>query len=218
MNRALIVKELRECAPILALAAAALALLLCSAWGVRLPWDSPNQDDAPFYSGDFTDTLTLLAMPLAAIVALRQSYGEEWGASAGTFYYLWARPIARRRVIALKMIVGLATVMGVIAAAILLHGLWAATPGRNPFPFFWSMTLPTWKMWSTLPLVYSTALLSGLRPGRWIGSKLLPLAGGGAVTFILCVQPWGWIAAAVSAAGTALALWVACEVVESRDY
>jgi hypothetical protein len=39
----------------------------------------------------------------------------------------------------------------------------------------WSMTLGCWCGWATMPVAYLAAFLSGLRPGRWYATRLLPI-------------------------------------------
>jgi hypothetical protein len=60
------------------------------------------------------------------------------------------------------------------AIPLLVYGLWAATPGTHAGPFEWSMSWPTWAGWLAMSLLYAGAFLTGIRPGRWYGSRLLP--------------------------------------------
>ena len=213
MIRALVVKELRESAAVVALAA---AYILAELWGVRLhPWSSAEPRGFSFFQDGFWDYLALLGPSLAIVLAMKQT---QWEDAKGTFPYLLFRPTTRREIFLLKLAVGGALVAGVTALMILLHGVWAAVPGHQAFPFFWSMTIPSWQLWFTLPLVYSAAFLCGVRPGRWYGSKLLPLVGGGALALILCTQPWWWIALVGSALGSAMCVGCALHVAATRDY
>ena len=92
--------------------------------------------------------------------------------------------------IAAKLLVGVVVYLVCAAAATLAYAWWAATPGTHASPFEWSMTVQTWKVWIAMPLVYLGAFLSGIRPGRWVGTRLLPLAAAGAVTGLVLFLPW----------------------------
>src|SRR5437867_2133155 len=59
---------------------------------------------------------------------------------------------------------------------VLFLAWWAVTPGHHPSPFLWSMTDQTFRLILATPLLYLGAFLSGLRPARWWGTRLLPLA------------------------------------------
>jgi len=217
MNRALIVKELRESAPLAALTAVGAAWVLANLWGVPItPWDSRQATELPFVNdGALYAALGVLGGGFAAMLALKQSAWEEM---KGTFRYLLYRPIERRRVVLTKMAVGVAAVMALMGAFILLHAAWAAAPGHHPSPFFWSMTVPAWHIWLVLPLVYLGAMLTGLRPGRWYGSRLLPAAAAGALAFVLGAQPWWWVALAGSAIASLFFAACILHVARVRDF
>ena len=85
----------------------------------------------------------------------------------------------------MKLLVGVAVYLVCAAAAILVYAWWAATPGTHASPFEWSMTVPIWKVWITMPLLYLGAFLSGIRPARWVGTRLLPLAAAGTLVLLL---------------------------------
>ena len=72
------------------------------------------------------------------------------------------------------------------AVPILVYAWWAATPGTHAGPFEWSMTLPAWQLWLSITAIYLAAFLVGMRPARWIGSRLLPLVAVG--LFVLLLQ------------------------------
>jgi hypothetical protein len=46
------------------------------------------------------------------------------------------------------------------------------------------MTLPAWVAWLAVTVLFFGAFLSGIRPGRWYYSRLLPLAGSGLAAFV----------------------------------
>jgi hypothetical protein len=217
MKRALIIKELRECAPLAALAAL-LAAGTLYAWTGGTLWPGVTYAAAriPFVGDDFTyGPLLLIAGGLAIVLGLKQSGWEEL---RGTYHYLLHRPIERRQVFLLKAVVGLGIVLTLGAAMILIYALWAATPGTHPSPFFWSMTLPAWRVWATLPAVYLAALVWGIRPARSYRSGLFPPLGCGLVVFVLFVQPWLWIAVLGGLVLAAICWAVAIDQARTRDY
>ena len=52
-------------------------------------------------------------------------------------------------------------------------------PGTHASPFFWWMTANAWVALGFIAIVYPAAFLTGLRPARWFGTRLLPLAAAG---------------------------------------
>jgi hypothetical protein len=217
MNRALIVKELRESVGLVAVTALAATWVLCNLWGVAItPLDSREAVDMPFVDDELLyAAIPILGGTLAGLLALKQSAWEEM---KGTFRYLLYRPVERRRVMLTKMAVALVVVMTLMAVFILLHAIWAAGPGRHPSPFFWSMTVPAWKTWFVLPVFYMGTLLTGMRPGRWYGSRLLPAATGGLAGFVLMAQLWVWVTIVGSALVTLLLAACVLSVARVRDY
>jgi hypothetical protein len=108
----------------------------------------------------------------AIALGLRQTLGES---IHGTYPFLFHRPIGRRQVIGVKLAIGLAVYLVCGSMMILAYGLWAATPGTHASPFAWSMTATAWAAMIEMSLIYFAAFLSGIRPGRWFGTRLLPL-------------------------------------------
>jgi hypothetical protein len=68
-----------------------------------------------------------------------------------------------------------------------LYAAWAARPGTHPAPFEWSMTDEAWRECSALTAVYLATFLTMLRPARWWGTRLLPVA---AAFFWLSQRGW----------------------------
>ena len=58
-------------------------------------------------------------------------------------------------------------------------------PGKHASPFFWWMTATAWEAWGVIAIVYLAAFLAGIRPARWFGTRLLPLAAGGVLAALL---------------------------------
>lgn len=216
MNRALIIKELRECAPVAAIAALAGAYTV---WiltgGAAFPGDPGSTWAVPFLGDDIYAPLILIAGGLALALGFKQTVLED---AFGTYRYLLYRPVMRRRIFQLKLLVGLALVQAIAGAMVLSYALWAAAPGTHPSPFFWSMTATAWNLWAVMPLLYLGAAISGLRPARWYASRLMPLLGACVIAVVLVAQPWWWM----TVAGTLLASGCLAvgllHVAESRDF
>ena len=125
---------------------------------------------------------------------------------------LLTRPVSRAFVLNVKIAVGLGVYLSTSAVPILLYAIWAATPGTHASPFLWSMTWPMWQCWLGLSAIYLGALLTGLRPGRWWGTRWWPLAGAIIVAFLLAVDgeasvaTWCGVALAL-AASRAVEAW-----------
>lgn len=219
MLRALIHKELRESLPLVALAAAFVAYSLTQLWDVSLiklfSINYGAQNKVPFVEDNLWGALVMIGWLLAVTLGMKQTHWEE---VKGTYLYLLDRPMERRRIFATKFAVGVALVSGLMGLMILAHGLWAATPGHHPSPFYWSMTVPAWHAWFVLPVLYAAAFLSGIRPGRWFGTKLLPLAGGVLIATIFTLQPWPWIALVGSALFASFYVSTSINVGQTRDY
>ncbi len=76
---------------------------------------------------------------------------------------------------------------------ILIYATWAATPGTHPGPFEWSMTGLAFRVWLLMPLAYLGAFASGIRPARWFGSQLLPLASVAVPSLFVYTFPNWWL-------------------------
>jgi hypothetical protein len=216
MNRALIIKELRECAPVAAIAALAAAYTV---WiltgGSAFPGVPGSTWSVPFVNDDIYLPLLLIAGGLAIALGFKQTVLED---VLGTYGYLLYRPVGRQRVFQLKLLVGLVLVQAIAGAMIFSYALWAATPGTHASPFFWSMTTTAWTVWAVQPLVYLGAAISGLRPARWYASRLMPLLGACVIAVVLVAQPWWWITAAGTLLASACLAVGLLHVAQSRDF
>ncbi|HEX4142333.1 MAG TPA: hypothetical protein VHY91_02190 [Pirellulales bacterium] len=183
MMRAIAIKELRETIGIAAIAVALYVAIVTSAAGIDLfqnlaDFAGVNLNGGgpiPFIGGEFLSRYQLISAGLAIALAVRQS---SWETSRGTYLFLLHRPAPRQMFFAGKIATGLVLLQLTAAIPILAFSVWAATPGTHPSPFEWSMTLPSWRAWICLPMVYCAAFASGLLPGRWRGQRLLPLLAG----------------------------------------
>jgi hypothetical protein len=80
--------------------------------------------------------------------------------------------------------------------AIFAYALLAASPGNSPTPFFWSMTADEWQLVLCSVVVYLGAFLSGIRPARWFGTRLAPLATASGAAFLGYYLAWWFFVAA----------------------
>jgi hypothetical protein len=217
MIKALAFKELRE---LLGLAAAGGGLcLLVAAMLMGLEpfasWLHLNRLGTPFQERVFPPFIVVSGL-LGIALGFRQS---AWEAGRGTFQFLLHRPVRRDVIFLTKLATGAGVFLLCTGLPLLLYALWAAAPGRNAAPFEWSMTGFAWRLWFVMPLVYLGAFLSGLRPARWYGTRLLPLAACAMTAAGLIILPWWWqvgfpATLALDALLVVNICWVACE----RDY
>ncbi|WP_165246957.1 hypothetical protein [Paludisphaera soli] len=222
----LVRKELRET---LAFVAPALALYLvyvghltgmarplARALAGLLPGLSGMPPDLPFIQGDFNSTLLYIGAALGIALGFRQS---AWEPSQRTALYLLHLPLPRRTIVLTKLLTGVGLLLACTLTPIGLYGLWAATPRTHPGPFEWSMTGDALRVWAVLPLVYLGAFASGLRPARWFGSRLLPLAAVALPATAAAVVPWWWsVGLPILALATAALTVFILREAETRDY
>lgn len=185
--RALAIKELREASTFTVVALLAYAWLVASETG-WMGWmlSSGQPERMPFvgrYGNDsFEWFFILISLCFCVAMGLRQTVGES---ISGTYPLLLHRPLPWSVILGVKLAVGLALYAVCAALPILAYGLWAALPGTHPAPFQWSMTEPAWVCWLVMPLMYLGAFLTGIRPGRWFGTRLLPLLSACLVCYVL---------------------------------
>jgi hypothetical protein len=180
MFRAMVWKELREVRGIALLALLANGYMLVAATHPDMfPFIRGN--NVPFIFGQFLMLVLWICVPTAIALGYRQTLGES---ISGTYPFLFHRSLARSWLIGTKLLVGAAVYLACNMVFIVGHGLWAATPGTHAGPFEWSMTVPCWIAWFGVLVLYLGAFLSGLRPGRWFGTRTLPLVGAGLITTV----------------------------------
>jgi hypothetical protein len=219
MIKALAIKELRESLGITAVAALAMAWLVLACMGRNalyvLMYRSYDTNHIAFVGDGFFDWTAIFAGALAVMLGFKQS---AWEVHHNTISFLFHRPLSRRLVLAIKLMVGALLVFSVLAVSIVIYGIWAATPGHLPAPFEWSMTLDSWKLACTLPLIYLGAFLSGIRPGRWFGTRLLPLVATILWSAILSISPYWWLQVPLLVVGYVGLLSSIDYYTETRDY
>ena len=219
MIRSLILKELRETWGI---AAAALALYLAEVGGLigfrvfKLLGTPSANTGLPFIADSFLWYYVVVSACFAAALGLWQTLREQF---FGTYLFLLHRPMSVRGIIATKVLFGLTMSLACAAIPILLYAAWAATPGSHPGPFVWSMTLPAWKVWLSIPAIYLAAFLAGFRPARWLGTRLLPCAVVAIVVMLMSVPLQSlWVAVAFGSLTLTALVASLYEVVAARDY
>jgi hypothetical protein len=198
MWKAIVYKELREN---LWIGAAALVVfgLVVGAFTDAIPQadyvravatlDFAAREPVPFLNDGFPAAFLVLAALFAAALGLRQTLLES---VRGTWLVLLNRPIRFESIVGLKLISGAAIYLVIAAVPVLWYGCWAAAPGTHASPFYWSMTWPTWSTWLSMIMIYLGAFLTGIRPGRWIGSRALPLAGAIYIAALIQAAPLEW--------------------------
>ncbi len=217
MLKALVWKESRELAPLVALAVIAeLMFYFPLNMFISMNMNYSDQGRIPFVSTSLENWLLVVGGATGIALGFWQTAGEL---SRGTLLFLLHRPVERTTVFTAKLAVGVVLTLLVAGVPILGYALWAATPGTHASPFFWSMTTATWLMWFRLPLFYLGAYLSGLRPGRWLGSRALPLFAAPLLFLLLFIVAYGPLVTVVLTLLVELAYLVAIYLVaQSRDY
>jgi hypothetical protein len=166
--------------------------------GYQIPaWSPHGVADVPFVQDDFVYQALVISFCLALALGLVQSYLES---VRGTWLWLLHRPASRTEIVAVKLLVGAAVYLTCAALPVACYACWAATPGKHPGPFEWSMTADAWHNCLWMLPIYLGSFLSGIFPGRWFGTRLLPLTGIAILAGILAVfeqggpvwRHWSW--------------------------
>jgi hypothetical protein len=227
--KALALKELRELRGIAVIALGIYLILVARMMGLKAfewaPGLPQEQEFPPFSGGEFLSIFALLAVVFAMALGFRQS---AWEASQGTLLFLLHRPASRRGIFLTKLGVGASVYLVCSSLPILIYGWWAATPDNHASPFRWAWTLQAWGLMGMLLLTYLGAFLSGIRPARWYGTRLLPLLA--ALLLITLVldpnsfdvvhlgQPMVIAISIVFAASALVFVGLICFVAQNRDY
>jgi hypothetical protein len=205
-------KELREIRGIAMLSLVIYALLLVNVIAPRSSlnllrlaglWGERNQQGSllPLVNDAFVFRFHVVSAALAIALGLWQSLSET---VRGTYPFLLHRPVSRRWLIGMKLLVGMAAYGICAAVPLFAYILWAATPGTHAGPFEWSMSWPTWVGLLAITLLYLGAFLTGIRPGRWYVSRLLPLVTATVGVVVAAAMCWAFYQAP---------LWVCLAVV-----
>jgi ABC-type transport system involved in multi-copper enzyme maturation permease subunit len=188
-------KELRDTFVIAVAALAWYLALVANVVGSKafnwMPVMPQGTMGVPFLDSGFPTVHTLISGLFAIALGFRQS---AWESSRGTYLFLLHRPLRRETVLLIKLAMGAVVFLLCASLPILLYTSWAILPGHHPAPFEWSMTASTWQLMVLMLVLYLGAFLSGVRPSRWFGTRLLPLAGALLIQVVLyTIQPaWKW--------------------------
>jgi hypothetical protein len=218
MTAALAYKELRENAWIAAIGLAAMLVVALVPMGhspIPMLLGQSRYGVIPFLSDTFAMQFGLVAFLFALALGFRQSLGDFAG---DAHLFLLHRPATRQRVFGTKLAIGLGLYLLCGALPIVLYAVWAATPGNHASPFEWSMTAGVWVTWLSMTAVYLGALLSGLRPASWWGTRMAPLACAAMIAFLLAMPlPW-LVSLAILALGDLLLAACIFWVVNTREF
>ncbi|HVX12469.1 MAG TPA: hypothetical protein VHC22_14915 [Pirellulales bacterium] len=219
MWKGLVHKELRELAPIAAIALLACFSIVGRSIGYRVPFFDAGSQGAAFVLDEFVPCLGFVAVPLAIALGLRQTVAESL---TGTWVWLLHRPLPRTKLFAVKLIVGGGIYALCTALPIVWYACWAGTPGKRAAPFYWWMTGEAWLVWLTVAALYPASFLCGVWPGRWLGARIFALVGAGAILFLFALGfhqsswwPLGWIIPPVLAVGLVSSILF---IARSRDF
>lgn len=221
MLKTLAIKELRESVGLLALAALGMTWTITRLMGSNLLGGllgSVYGDELNFFAflnDDFFQMACIFVGGLAIGLGLKQS---AWEHGKGTYFFLFHRPIPRWQVLVAKLAVGLFLIVALLSISIGWYGWRASIPGKKPVPFDWGMTIDSWLLGLTLPLLYFGAFLSGMRPGNWFGTRLFPLAAATLWTFLCSMLPYWWLTVPMSILGYLYLLISIYYYTETRDY
>jgi hypothetical protein len=217
--RALAFKELREVAGIAAAALGCYLALVVNLMGAKVfdwvPGMPAGTEEVPFTGSDFATLFLLISAVFAVALGFRQS---AWESARGTYLFLLHRPLGREAVMLTKLGVGAGVLLVGASVPVVLYAAWAAVPGHHPSPFAWSMTAGAWQMTLLMPLLYLGAFLSGLRPARWFGTRLLPLVTAVAALALLTEVPRWYLGLPLALGIDALLVANVYHVGRVRDY
>jgi hypothetical protein len=159
--------------------------------------------------------LFFIGAALAITLGFRQS---AWDPSQGTAQYLLHLPLTRRTIFLTKLATGISLLLVCTLLPILIYATWAAMPATHAGPFEWSMTRPAFQVWLLMPIAYLGAFASGIRPARWFGSRLLPLASAALAGAIAVLAQWWPIALPLLLLVAAVLVSDILWEVETRDF
>jgi hypothetical protein len=173
MLKALVFKELRETIGIAAVASLAYLAVIAfevgfNILGVRI---DRGIEAVPFVTDVFMQWFVCISVVFALGLAFWQTVTEN---TRGTWLFLLHRPIEIKLLVAVKLAVGAGLYLLVSASAILIYAFWAAIPGTHASPFNWWMTTEAWQVCIIVLFCYFGGFLAGIRPGRWVGTRVLP--------------------------------------------
>ena len=128
----------------------------------------------------FAGMFMLISVVFTLALGLRQSLGES---IRGTYPFLLHRPADRCRLIGIKLLLGMIVYLICAGIPILVYGV-LGRHARHPCQSVRVVDdVPTWVGGLAMTILYLGAFHTAIRPGRWYGSRLLPLAASALATF-----------------------------------
>jgi hypothetical protein len=141
----------------------------------------------PLTNSGFLQALLVFASVYGLALGLLQTLLEERG---GTYPFVLAKPVDKTKVVGSKLVVG--AVLYLIATGLPFSWAiyWTSVPGHFASPYRFYMSFPGWITIEIGFLYYLGAFLTGVRPARWHGSRLVGLAAVWAGPSALCGLVW----------------------------
>ncbi len=138
----------------------------------------------PLLSENYHLLLSLFCPILGALIGWQQIHSER---HRDLRAYMVHRPIELRTLFHAKLIAGLGLYALITGVPMLCFYLWISIPGNFAAPFEWSMGLSLIGFFLAGTTGYFAAMLTMLRPARWIGSRALPCV----LTFLAASAAFG---------------------------
>jgi hypothetical protein len=224
----LLKKELRECLPWMATAAAILLL-----FGSMMLWDRGQRDIGNFYRvfggysevggyellrrpiSDFTVFVFMSTVGLGLALGVRQFWVDDF---MGTWGFIVHRSTRRTTIFAAKICAGLISMILAIGL-VWCYLFWRAnSSGYFVFPLPEKCFIVGWLIGGMGLLAYLGAGLAGLSKARWYTTKLMGL-GFAFWIFITLIQQWTlWWGFGTLLIGTVVLLYLMWETFLNREF
>ncbi len=195
MFKSMMRKELMEIVPAIAITAFLYTVILISD-ALEYSWASDGdllnrmQRWTMVLHDQFIDLLLMIAFGFAILLGLVQTLADS---VQGTWGYLMHLPPGRRWVITSKLLIGGGAYFACTGSFLLICFLIGLSRQTAVIPFHWSMLSSSVQIVLIGALVYLGTFLTGLRPARWYGSRLLPMAGCGLLVWLFIALPHWWV-------------------------
>ncbi|MCX5660687.1 MAG: hypothetical protein NTW19_13335 [Planctomycetota bacterium] len=189
--------------------AALLTLALAAAMAYALHGGGVGASGSSFFGESFL-MISAVGFPLAGglmgfLVVAFESRRDPWA-------FLIHRPVPRPTLFWGKIVAGWAMYFAAAGLPLAVAMLWLSRPGHVAQPFFWGMALPSVADWLTGAAGVPVGMLLALRPARWYGSRVAPVAACFIVGLCNFAAREFWQSALEAAVGisllTAAARWV----------
>ena len=195
MIKSLAWKEFRELLPLIVAALAAQAFLLVGLMRFRSLSQSPSPRDAE----SIWPLMYTIAVLFGVTAGLWQSARENL---ANHYQFLLHRPLAREMIFATKLMLGAAACLLTVGLPLVCFASWVDHRLAFNHQEQW-LSEPAWKAVAGFLLLYLGGFLSALRPGRWYGSRFLPLFAGILLFVVLqtiaqTTSSWMWVPVLIS--------------------